>query len=382
MRGRVLSVYEPSVGGVPLVARRDVESLLGAGFAVTVCAPQEPHDLDGHPAFRYVELPVTRARTGSHPAAVRRLRHLVESGDYDVVHLYSSVAGALGRLATATRRRHSTAPAILYAPHGGAWCVPGWRGRAYGAVESALGHWADLVIACSREEAEQYARLAPRTRVTVMENGVDTDHFVPPVRRRAPSDPVRIGCVGRLCRQKGQDLLLEALDGLEDHPWTLEFVGDGPLRSHLRQRIESAAWLRSGRVSMAGHQPSGPDLFGSFDLLVMPSRWEGMSLAMLESMAMGLPVVTYQVNGASALGADYPLVAEDRTVAALRERLRLALDMPADHLHTLGARLRERAVRHHSLRAVQSRYVGLVARACDGAFDARRPSVRRATIRS
>lgn len=100
-------------------------------------------------------------------------------------------------------------------------------------------------------------------------------------------------CVGRLCRQKGQDVLLSAWESvLARVPGArLVLVGDGPDRARLTARAPASV-LFTGTVADAA------PWYRAADLVVLPSRWEGMALAPLEAMACGRPVVVTDVDGA------------------------------------------------------------------------------------
>jgi glycosyltransferase involved in cell wall biosynthesis len=107
-----------------------------------------------------------------------------------------------------------------------------------------------------------------------------------------PAAPLVV-CVGRLCRQKGQDILLEAWPSVLRRVPTarLVLVGDGPDAARLR-----AAAPRD--VLFAGSAADAVPWYQAADLVVLPSRWEGMALAPLEAMACGRPVVMTDVDGA------------------------------------------------------------------------------------
>jgi glycosyltransferase involved in cell wall biosynthesis len=133
--------------------------------------------------------------------------------------------------------------------------------------------------------------------------------IAPRVDGRGP-DPIRLVCAGRLSREKGLDLLVDAMSLLRrrlqnenrlDKMPHLELIGDGPMRGPLEQRI---AELELGPlVSLPGQLPQAvvlQRLYGA-DLFVMPSLTEGFPKARLEGMLCGLPVITSDVGFAPAM---------------------------------------------------------------------------------
>jgi glycosyltransferase involved in cell wall biosynthesis len=139
----------------------------------------------------------------------------------------------------------------------------------------------------------------PRERVTVIPNAVEEPVGGDPGLRSLlglDRDDFLVGCVGRLHRQKGVDLALEAFARLGvSVRANLVVLGDGPERESLeaRARIPDLA----GRVLFTGWIPGAGRLMGDLDLLLLPSRTEGMPNAALEAMAAGTPVAAAAVGG-------------------------------------------------------------------------------------
>jgi glycosyltransferase involved in cell wall biosynthesis len=102
----------------------------------------------------------------------------------------------------------------------------------------------------------------------------------------------------RICRQKGQDIAVEAWPTVREMvpTATLALLGDGPLRASLEQRTEA---LPESGIRFVGHTDRETTLRWMYaaDVVVCPSRWEGMSLVPLEAMALGRPVVATDVDG-------------------------------------------------------------------------------------
>ncbi|NHC45913.1 glycosyltransferase family 4 protein [Motilibacter aurantiacus] len=113
-----------------------------------------------------------------------------------------------------------------------------------------------------------------------------------------PAEPaVRMACVGRLVAwQKGQDLLLDALGRAKGLPdtWELSFYGEGPDRAYLEQL--TAMYGLAGKVRFRGHESDLARIWAESELLVLPSRIEGLSLAALEAMSAGRPVLATAVG--------------------------------------------------------------------------------------
>jgi colanic acid/amylovoran biosynthesis glycosyltransferase len=136
----------------------------------------------------------------------------------------------------------------------------------------------------------------PKLELTSL--GVDPERFQPRPFRPSPS-PFQIVCVGQLAPVKGLHLLIAAIAALvkEGRHIRLQFAGDGPERTALRQDVESRGL--SGQVSFEGNvnQDKLLDLYRESDALVMSSLAEGLPVVLMEAMAMEIPCVAPWVNG-------------------------------------------------------------------------------------
>lgn len=165
----------------------------------------------------------------------------------------------------------------------------------------------DAVVATTQEtraEAETFGFQAGR--VYVMGNGVDTQIFYPrshnerlDLRRQLSVEAAgMVVFVGRLFKQKNPDGLLRswkmALSNLSPG-WKLVFVGDGPMRGELEAFVDEER-IRD-TVLFTGMQANMESWLGAADVYVLASHIEGLSNALLEAMASGLPVVSTRVSG-------------------------------------------------------------------------------------
>ncbi|MEU9983274.1 glycosyltransferase family 4 protein [Streptomyces sp. NPDC050856] len=315
-----LHVVQPGDGGVARVVADMVGAQVAQGARVAVaCPPGTP--LAAAVRERGGEVHPWRAGRQPGPrlaAETRRVVELVRLVGPDLVHAHSAKAGLAVRLAV--RGRVPT----VYQPHA-------WSFEAVGGVTAVLARswerwagarWTDRIVCVSEAERLRGERAGVRARWSVVRNGVDTTRFraeadrsatrvpgppraLPPARVPAPgtaaetataaapvSAPVVL-CVGRLCPQKGQDTLLRAWPSVVARvPLArLVLVGDGPSAAALRAAAPPS-------VVFAGAVEDTAPWYRAADLVVLPSRWEGMALAPLEAMASGRPVLLSDVDGA------------------------------------------------------------------------------------
>jgi glycosyltransferase involved in cell wall biosynthesis len=189
------------------------------------------------------------------------------------------------------------------------WLLSHYKRFAFGPVLRAAAG----VIVLTQVQADfvRHAYRVPAERTFVVPNGV-ADEFFLPVRPRT-AGPLRLLFVGRLSHQKNVARLLHALAKVRSDV-TLDIVGDGELRTDLTAlagRLGLANVTFHGRCDgerlRARHQAA--------DVFVLPSDKEGMSLAALEAMAAGLPVVACRVPGNEELLSDVGLLVEPKPAA-------------------------------------------------------------------
>ena len=243
---------------------------------------------------------------------------------------------------------------------------PSWFRQA---IERRTSARADKIVCVSRSVAEYCAaRLRVATdKLVVIPNGIEVEAYTD----LQPADLGEFGLspgrraivfVGRLHCQKGLDWLLSfaprLFEQLPEHDLLL--VGDGPERARLESLVRSQGLTR--RVHFAGWSPHVPQILRASELLILPSRWEGMPNVLLEAMAAALPVVSTRVQGVEELLG--PL-AEEQSVAfgdadAFLDRLR-RLAGNRQFAAGLGRQNRERVERQFSRQAMLRAYEELYA---------------------
>lgn len=364
---RILEVMESTIGG----ARRHLVDLAGglleAGDELHLCvaaerAPGFREDLAALVARGAVvhELPMGRAIS---PVTdwrhFRALVRIVREVRPDVVHTHSSKAGVLGRLAASRAGCRAT----VHTPHTFAFLFDAMfsanKRRLFRAIETRLARRTTRLIAVSAGEASTMvtAGVVAQERVRVVPNGVDPTKWAgaTPVSAQdlgLPAGSRTILVAGLLNPAKGQDLAIEALalEPLRSLPDVhLLLAGHGDDLPALRAQTAAAGLAE--RVHFLGWREDLPALMTSADVLLLPSRWEGMPYAVLEAMAAGLPVVATRVDGASDLvvpGETGALV-DVGDAAGMAQALAELFALGAERLHALGARGRERVLAGYTI---------------------------------
>lgn len=212
--------------------------------------------------------------------------------------------------------------------------------RLYRWVDRARLHRFARVFAVSESVAREIARWVPRDRLRVVRNGVDAGRLDERARREVDAARALLAAVGqgpwlvaagRLARQKGLDRLVGALalgggplDGAR-----LALVGGGPERAAIERRAERAGV--AARLVWLGERREVAGLLAAADVVVLPSRREGLPFVALEALALGRPLV------ATAVGGVPELMSSEREgwlvrggVAALATALREALGDPEE----------------------------------------------------
>jgi glycosyltransferase involved in cell wall biosynthesis len=288
-----------------------------------------------------------RGRGQLDPAAARRLLRLLRRERFDLVHTHSLraelVAVAAARLLRprprVIRTVHNTDDFYLRPP-------AAWLARVSGRL-------LDGVVAISDAVSEHVVKHAglPASKVRRIYYGLDTRPYetVPPLSevgareaiskpQSGPSPTPLIGMIARLAPQKGHRILFDALPAVIQRFPELRVVLVG--HEHLTTQAELEAYARergvAERVTFTGFRDDLPALLAEWNLMVLPSHWEGFGLVLLEAMAAGRPVVASRVGPIPeiVLNGETGLLVEPGNAEQLAAALIELLEQPA-----LAARL-------------------------------------------
>lgn len=367
---KILQVIAPAAyGGLEKVVQALVCGLGGRGHEVTVGMVQDPDarleeytralSAEGARVVPIVTVGRSYAKERASVAAICREWHpdIIHTHGYRCDVLMASVARQLGLPHVTT-------------VHG--FTAGDWKNRLYEVLQRRTFRRLSAVVAVSQRLVRDLAASGvPEERIVLAPNAwgggaelLTREH----ARERLgiAGESVRFGWVGRLSREKGPDVLVEALAHVKDLPFEVSYVGDGPGTEGLKDRARALGV--GDRVSFHGAVPEAGTLCRAFDFFVLSSRTEGTPIALLEAVAARVPVIATRVGGVPdvvteneailvppedprALAAAIRAVLEDRPAAerravAAEQRLktRFALDPWLDRYTAIYEQLRPGAV--------------------------------------
>lgn len=209
-----------------------------------------------------------------------------------------------------------------------------------------------FVVAISsytRSQLYRWAELRDWPKVQVVHCGLEAGYFAGPMI--AVPATRRLVCVGRLCEQKGQLLLIEAAHQLVAQGVDFELVlaGDGEMRNAIEALVAHYNLQNSVRITgwISGEQVRDEILAAR--ALVLPSFAEGLPVVIMEAMALGRPVISTFVAGIPELveTGEHGWLLPAGDVEALTRIMQVCLDTPIDVLEHMGKAARERVLARH-----------------------------------
>jgi glycosyltransferase involved in cell wall biosynthesis len=359
--------YPPLIGGAERVLSYLTPALAAEGAEVDVLTSR----VEGLPAveddpsgsFRVVRLATSKARFVGTWLYMRELARWFARNRVDLAYVSMLKHDAFVVVGEGRRRGF---PVVLRPEGAGATGDLAWQ--KWGRFGRSIGR------RC--QTADAFVAISPAVRGELVEGGYDPSkiHDLPngvplpeiPWKPSGDSSSLRAAFVGRLAVEKGLGALVDAWPiVLRDRPEAkLTLIGEGPERPALEGQIGRLGLARS--VILMGSSPDPSAILHQSDLFVLPSREEGMSIALLEAMALGIPSVASNIPGNRALiseGIQGRLAPPDDPPALAKALLDLRADPDAP---MMAKAARARVVEHYSIAAVARRHLELFDRLVSG----------------
>lgn len=241
--------------------------------------------------------------------AYKMLKNIIISGGYDLVHTHTPVASAIVRMAC----RNLNSVKVFYTAHGFHFFkgAPQINWLVYYPVEKLLARYTDTLITINQEDYERAKSKFKAKRVEYIPGvGIDQDKFkTVEVNRDSkrsdlglPKNAFVVLSVGELNKNKNHEVVIKAIAQIDNSNVYYIICGEGKLDDYLRNLSKRLGI--ENRVLLLGFREDIPEMCKISDIFAFPSYREGLSVALMEAMANGLPVVCSNIRGNSDLIED------------------------------------------------------------------------------
>lgn len=233
-----------------------------------------------------------------------RLKQLVEHNKYDIIFCHEPVGGAMGRIVG-----HFCKVKVIYMAHGFHFYKGAPKSsKIYYYIEKVLSRWTDTLITINQEDYDASLGFHANHNIKVPGIGVDISKFkYAPCKDylrkefKLADDDVTVLSVGELIKRKNHTTVIEAMSFLDER-FNYFIAGEGPEQHNLKELVKKRHLER--RVHFLGFRKDINQLCNSADVFVMPSLHEGLSVALMEAMACGKPIVASRIRGNTDLIID------------------------------------------------------------------------------
>lgn len=294
---RVLHVTESLGGGILTILSRIVELQISSPLSVAVLYANRiiTPDIETLKSdyFRgaQVESIVSSSAISKYIKLFFRIRKILSSNQIDVIHLHSSIAGFLGRVALISVK---TRTKVFYSPHGFSFLnleQSILRRKIYFILEQLASRTNSTTVATCHSEFQLAKLVNKKQRIASVQTGIPKSFICETARELQDRKP-RIAMIGRVCVQKNPrefDRVAQILYGEFDFIWIGDFDPDHDYPNFgFSKGVTVTGWLKKQELSL---------ILESIDLLLYQSLWEGFSLSIPLAQSKGIPVITNSSPG-------------------------------------------------------------------------------------
>lgn len=313
-RKKVLHILEATVGGTRRHLLSLAANLDNTQFQVEVAAPNIRHTSIDDKSFveelTRIGIPFHHVDMSREIQPISDLRslltliRLIHKNQYDLIHVHSSKAGFLGRVAAKLNRIPT-----VYTPNGFYFLDAGRpaREKFYLLLERGAGKLTDKLIAVSSGEGQQaiLRKVIPPHKLIVIPNAINFQEFEPNMEAKfqkkselgIPADSQIVGTVSRYIPQKNPFALVRTFAQIHKKMPEVRFLwcGEGEMRVVTEQLAKDLGVFDA--ISFLGYRENVKDIMNTFDIFLLASVFEGLPYTILEAMALALPVVATDVVG-------------------------------------------------------------------------------------
>ena len=284
--------------------------------------------------------------------AYRLLKKVIDEGGYDIIHCHTPVGAMLARLASKKARKKGAK--VIYTAHGFHFYngAPKLNWIIYYPVEKWLARMTDVLVTITREDFKRAKKFKAGRVEYIPGIGVDLDRFKRGDPKKAetlkkelgiPDDVKVLLSVGEVNANKNHQLVIRVLPDFPDARYVI--CGRGPLIEEHR-KLSNELGI-SDRVIMPGYRTDVVDFYGMADIFVFPSFREGLPVALMEAMSVGLVCVASRNRGTDDLLEGSKLLFNPSDPDELKEKINVALSSDcSDEVDRNSRHLTEFDLRH------------------------------------
>lgn len=251
---------------------------------------------------------------GENIKAYKQTKKIIEENNYTLIHSHSPIGGFLSRIAARNARRRGTK--MIYTAHGFHFFrgAPLINWLIFYPIEKVCSRWTDVLVTITHEDYQlAQKKMHAKEVVYVPGVGIDTALFAPKEDDAATNackreelgfsiDDTVMLSVGELNKNKNHEIMLRAMAKLGQKNLHYVIAGRGNLKEYLEQLAQELGI--SSQLHLLGFRTDVKELFKMADFFAHPSFREGLSVAVMEAMANGLPVICTKIRGNTDLIED------------------------------------------------------------------------------
>jgi len=301
-------LYVTTIGGTMSFFKSLIKELIDDGHVVDIATNDlisSPPDCYKEWGCRIFSLSCSRDPFNKDNfKAIKQIKELVLKEKYDIVHCHTPIAAMCTRLACRKARKNGTK--VFYTVHGFHF----YRGASlknwllYYPVEKICSYFTDKLITINQEDYMLAKnKFKPKEVLYVPGVGIDLSKFSEVTIEKntkrnelgISTDVVLFASVGELIERKNHELVLQAMNMIDDDKIHYMIIGKGPLLSFLQDFVKEHKLEH--RVHFLGFRTDVIELYKAADVCCLPSFHEGLPVALMEGMASGLPVICSRIRG-------------------------------------------------------------------------------------
>lgn len=259
--------------------------------------------------------------------AYRELKRLIKENKFFLIHCHTPIGGVITRLAT----RNNKSIKVIYTAHGFHFYegAPIIKWAIYYPIEKYLSMYTDALITINTDDyLLAKKRFLSKNIHYVPGVGIDIKRFAGIDKKTNNNSKIVLLSVGELSKRKNHRVVIEAIKELKDKNLVYYICGKGELENSLKNLVEK--YNLSLQIQFLGFRNDINRICSTSDIFIFPSIQEGLPVALMEAMSVGLPVIASKIRGTNDLVDDGKggFLIEGNKINEYIEKIQILLNSP------------------------------------------------------